>query len=104
ESRDQVVGTGVSGGYMVPQQFLKQLVEAQLAYGGLRMVSTIINTSDVGGADLPVPTDNDTTQAGAILAEAGSLVAQDIGTFGQTILHSYMYTSKLIKVSLQLMQ
>src|SRR5207248_8530414 len=33
-----------------------------------------------------------------------SLVAQDIGAFGQVVLHSYMYTSKLIKVSLQLMQ
>lgn len=104
ESRDLGVGTGASGGFIVPPQFLQQLVEAQLAYGGLRVVSTIINTRDNGGADLPVPTDNDTAQAGAILAEAGALPTQDIGTFAQTVLHSYMYTSKMIKVSLQLLQ
>jgi HK97 family phage major capsid protein len=104
ESRDLGVGTGASGGYMVPPQFLQQLIEAQLAYGGLRVVATILNTSDMGGADLPVPTDSDTAQAGAILAEAGALPTQDIGAFGQTVLHSYMYTSKMIKVSMQLMQ
>jgi HK97 family phage major capsid protein len=103
-SRDLVVGTGASGGYIVPPQFLQQLVEAQLAYGGMRQISTIINTSAQGGADLPVPTDNDTAQAGAILSEAGALPAQDIGAFAQTVLHSYMYTSKLVKVSIQLMQ
>jgi HK97 family phage major capsid protein len=103
-SRDLVVGTAASGGYVVPPQFLQQLVEAQLAYGGMRQASTIINTSALGGADLPVPTDSDTAQAGAILAEVGALPTQDIGAFGQVVLHSYMYTSKLIKVSLQLMQ
>lgn len=103
-SRDQVVGTGASGGFIAPPQFLQQLVEAQLYYGGMRAVSTIINTSDVGGADLPIPTDNDSAQAGAILAEAGAITAQDIGAFGQVILKSYMYTSRLIRVSLQLMQ
>jgi HK97 family phage major capsid protein len=95
---------GAAGGYTVPAQFLKQLVEAQLFYGGTRRLSTIINTSDQGGADIPVPTDNDTAQAGAILAEAGAVPAQDIGAFGQVVLHSYMYTSKMVKVSLQLMQ
>lgn len=104
ETRDLGVGTGASGGYIVPPQFLQQLIEAQLAYGGLRVCSTIINTSDMGGADLPVPSDNDTTQTGAILAEAGALPTQDIGAFAQTVLHSYMYTSKMIKVSLQLLQ
>ena len=102
--RDQIVGTAASGGYVVPPQFLQQLVEAQLAYGGMRQAATIVNTSAQGGADLPVPTDNDSAQAGAILAEVGALPAQDIGAFGQVVLHSYMYTSKLIKVSLQLMQ
>jgi HK97 family phage major capsid protein len=103
-SRDQVVGTGASGGFVVPPQFLQQLIEAQLLYGGMRQVATIINTGDMGGADLPVPTDNDTAQVGAILSEAGAITTQDIGAFAQVVLHSYMYTSRLIKVSFQLMQ
>ena len=52
-SRDQVVGTGASGGFVVPPQFLHQLVEAQLAYGGMRQIATIVNTSANGGGRPP---------------------------------------------------
>jgi HK97 family phage major capsid protein len=102
EYRDQVVGTGISGGFIVPPDFQRTLVEAMLLYGGVRANATIARTD--AGADLPVPTVNDTAQVGAILAETGVAPAQDIGAFGQVVLHSYMYTSKMIRASIQLLQ
>jgi HK97 family phage major capsid protein len=102
ESRDQVVGTNASGGFVVPPSFLAVLFEAQLAYGGMRGAAQIIHT-DIG-SDMPIPSDNDTAQSGAILAEIGAIPAQDIGSFAQTVLHAFLYTSKLVKVSFQLMQ
>jgi hypothetical protein len=46
---------------------------------------------------------NDTTQAGAILAENATITAQD-ATFASTTLKAWKYTSKLIAVSWELIQ
>lgn len=97
----QSVGTPAGGGYLVPQEFMQQIEAALKLFGGMRSVATVITTDS--GADMPFPTANDTAQAGAILAENTQLTGQDV-TFGSVTLKSYMYTSKLILVSLQLIQ
>lgn len=97
----QSVGTTTAGGYTVPQEFMDQLEAATKLFGGVRSVATVIRTAS--GADMPFPTANDTAQAGAILSENTQIGAQDV-TFGSVTLKSWMYTSKLILVSLQLLQ
>lgn len=97
----QGVGTGSAGGYTVPQEFMRQLEVAIKAYGGMRDVATVIQTAS--GADMPFPTSNDTGNAGAILAENAQITGQDVA-FGVVTLKSYMYTSKLLLVSYQMMQ
>ena len=97
----QSVGTTTAGGFTVPDAPMANIVEAMLAFGGMRPVSTVITTA--GGADLPIPTDDDTAQTGEIIAENAPHNEQDV-TFGQVVLQSLLYSSKIIRVSRQLMQ
>lgn len=97
----QSVGTTTGGGFLVPQSFSDRLELALKFFGGLLQEAEVLETGD--GAEMPWPTVNDTTQLGAILAENATIPAQDV-VFGSVTLKSYMYTSKLIAVSYQLMQ
>jgi len=95
-------GAGNTGGYTVPQGFYRTLTDAQLAYGGMLEVADIIDTDS--GNLLPMPTDNDTSNKGVILGEAVQ-AADDASTpFGAVNLQAWMFNSKVIKVSLQLLQ
>lgn len=99
----QSTGSNTGGGYTVPTGFYDQLIDAQKAYGGMLDpgVSFIFDT-DSGNA-LPIPTDNDTTNSGAILTENTQAGTQDV-TFGAVTLGAYTYTSKIVLVSNQLLQ
>ena len=100
EARAQSL-TGSAGGYAVPQGFINQLEASLLAFGGMREVATILRTAE--GNDLPIPTVSDHSNVGAILAENTQVSEQDI-TFAQITLKAYKYSSKLIRVSSELLQ
>lgn len=93
--------TGSAGGFTVPDETMRAIETSLLAFGGMRAVSTVLRTAT--GADLPIPTVNDTAQKGAILAENTAVAEQDL-TFAQIVLKSFKYSSKMIKVSVELMQ
>lgn len=100
ELRAQGVATGAAGGYTVPAPFRAKLVEAMKFYGAMRDVAEVITTET--GATLPWPTNDDTANVGAILSENTQVTEQDV-TLGTNDVGAYMYTSKLVRVSLQLL-
>jgi HK97 family phage major capsid protein len=100
ELRAQGVATGAAGGYLVPAPFRAKMVEAMKFFGAMRDVAEVITTET--GATLPWPTNDDTANVGAILAENTQVTEQDV-TLGQQDVGAYMYTSKLVRVSLQLL-
>jgi len=100
EARAQSL-TNSAGGFTVPVGFLNQLEESLLSYGGMREVATILRTDS--GNSLPIPTVSDHANVGAILAENSQVAEQDI-TFAQITLAAYKYSSKLIRVSAELLQ
>lgn len=100
EARAQSL-TGSAGGYTVPQGFLNQLEESLLSFGGMREVATVLRTDS--GNDLPIPTVSDHSNVGAILAENTQVSEQDI-TFSQITMKAYKYSSKLVRVSAELLQ
>lgn len=103
-SEERALGTtsAAVGGALVPQEFYNRLLEALKQYGGMRKARTTqITTSS--GATMPIPTVDDTGNTGAILAENTADTEQDIA-FAAVNLGAYMYTSKLVRVSLQLLQ
>lgn len=93
--------SGAVGQYTIPDAAMQALETALLAYGGMRQTSTIIRTDS--GAALPFPTTDDTANKGAILTENTQVSEVDV-TFGQLVLDAYMYSSKSVLVSLQLLQ
>lgn len=100
ELRAQGVATGAAGGYLVPPAFRAQMTEAQKFFSSMRDVAEVITTET--GANLPWPTNDDTANVGAILAENSQVTEQDV-TLGQADIGAYTYTSKLVRVSLQLL-
>ncbi|MEU0716834.1 phage major capsid protein [Streptomyces lavendulocolor] len=100
ELRAQGVATGAAGGYLVPAEFRATLVETKKFFGAMRDVAEVITTAT--GATLPWPTNDDTTNTGAILSENTQVTEQDV-TIGTADVGAYMYTSKLVRVSFQLL-
>lgn len=100
EARAQSVGTDSAGGYAVPDEFQRDVETNMLAYSNILEVVTRVPSAS--GATLLVPTSDDTSNKGAILAENTQVAEQDI-TFGQTSIDVYVYSSKLIRVSYQLL-
>jgi HK97 family phage major capsid protein len=95
------VGTGSAGGYAVPALFRDKFVETLKWYGPMLQEAEVIDTDT--GANLPWPTNDDTANVGAILGENTQVTEQDV-TLGTASLDAYMYTSKLVRVSFQLLQ
>lgn len=93
--------SGTAGGYMIPQAFLNDLVRVMKAFGAVRRVARVITTGS--GASMPFPVVDDTANVGAILGENTQASEQDVA-FTQKILGAFMYSSKVVRVSFQLLQ
>lgn len=95
------VGSGSAGGYAVAPEFRDKFVETLKWYGPMLAEAEVIMTDT--GANYQWPTNDDTANVGAILAENTQVTEQDV-TLGTASLDAYMYTSKLVRVSYQLLQ
>lgn len=102
EFRDMGVAQDTTGGFMVPEGFFEQIISATKDFGGMRRSRAFV-LETTSGNDLPIPTDDDTSNTGAILTENTVETTQDV-TLGQVVLHAYTYSSKIVKVSRQLLQ
>jgi len=103
EMRAQAAGTDASGGFTVPEGFEAELVRSMQAFGPMLNPGVTRELVTASGNALPWPTSNDTSNKGALLGENTQASEQDI-TFGQKQLDAYTYTSKIVRVSLQLLQ
>lgn len=102
EQRGLTVGTPADGGYTIPTGFMNELERTMLAYNGPRQVSRVIRTDT--GNQIEWPTVNDTSNTGALLAEATTIGSSVDPTFGQKLLDAYKYSSKPILISAELLQ
>lgn len=101
ELRALGVGTDAGGGYAVPPGFINRLVE-QLRndYPMIREANVLTTDS---GQSVEWPTSDDTANKGAILAENTQVTELDV-VLGTKTLAVYMYVSRLVRISLQLLQ
>jgi len=99
--RAQSVGTDSEGGFTIPEGFVNALERALLAFGGMMQVSDVIRTAT--GNDLPWPESDDTGNTGELIAENTAQNEQDV-VFAETVLQAFKYSSKLVKVSVELIQ
>lgn len=104
ELRDQSSGTTTTGGYTVAPDtsMYAAIVESLKAYGVDEAMFDVVNSAT--GASLPIPTNDDTANAAALVAEnADSGSATDI-TFGQITVSAYTYGTGVLKASNQFLQ
>ena len=103
ETRGLAVGSGAAGGFTVPPLLQLEVSEAMLAYSGVDQAgATQLRTAT--GADYPIPTNDDTGNVGAIVAEEASVGAEVPIQFANTVVSTFQYTTRPILVSLQMMQ
>jgi len=96
----QSTGSGGAGGYAVPDASMTPMVEAMKLIGGLLPFATVLPSET--GADLPIPTDNETAVEGEIITENSQHNDGDI-VLSQVVLQSFLYSSKIVRVSIQLL-
>ena len=101
ELRAQGTAQDEKGGYTVPTQFLNKIVEAMKAYGGIASVAQVITTST--GQDISWSTSDGTAEEGELLGENTAASEQDV-EFGTAILGAKKLSSKIIRVSNELLQ
>jgi HK97 family phage major capsid protein len=102
EARALGVAAGPVGGFTVPDEAMRPIVSAMLAVGGVRRTRASVITT-ASGADLPIPLSDDTANEGERIGENAGVAELD-PTFGQKILRSYMYTSRIVRVPYQFLQ
>ena len=97
------MGTTVpaEGGYLVPTDVARQLIEAMAAFGGMRQVATVLPTAS--GNPINYPTTNATAEEGEIVGENQPVGVQDFG-FGVKSIGAFKYSSKSVAVPFELLQ
>ena len=95
------------GGETIPEGFQRSLERALFAFGGLRQRATILRTAS--GNDLPLPTIKDVDgsgdpSVGVIVAESGAIGEGDDPQTGSLVMEAYKYTSKIQKISPELLE
>jgi len=109
EMRAQGIATDAAGGFTVPEGFAGMITERMVDFSGLLGAAnaggnggpTLLRTGS--GNTIPFPTNDDTGNVGELLAENTQVNELDT-VFGARNLSAYMFSSKLIRVSLQLLQ
>ncbi len=93
--------TGSEGGFTVDSQVASQVLDALKAFGGMRAVSTVIQTSGIGA--MSFPTSDGTSEEGEIVAENQTATDADV-VFGTIALPVYKFSSKVVAVPFELLQ
>lgn len=101
ELRAQSVGSDTAGGYLQPTNLRDALERALKMYGGPRAVADIVRTDN--GGDFVWPAVDDTGNVAELLAENVAAAEQDI-TLTALTLGAYKYSSKVVRVSNELME
>lgn len=96
------VGTSGAGQETIPEGFMFELERKLLAFGGPRQVCRIIRTAS--GNAMPFPKVDDTSNTGALLAEATTIGTSVDPTFSTVVFDAYKYSSKAILVSAELLE
>lgn len=101
--RAMSLGVDAQGGYLAPPEFQRRIIEATLAFGGIRAARVSVFTTD-HGRDLPIPANDDTANSGARVGENVAVGNATDLSFQLKTLKAYKYTSNLILVPNELLQ
>jgi HK97 family phage major capsid protein len=93
--------TNSEGGFTVATEVAQTVLEALKAFGGMRAVAEVIQTS--GGSPFNLPTTDGTSEEGELIDQ--NVTATDLDpTFGVKSLGAKKYSSKVVTVPIELLQ
>lgn len=106
ETRAQTAGTPAQGGYTVPTQLANKIVETMKDWGPMYDPGVTDEIVTSGGNPFDIPTNDDTANSAAALAEAADLTDDGSGdlVFGEKSLSAYVYATPWLKISFELLQ
>jgi HK97 family phage major capsid protein len=106
EVRAQAAGDGAAGGYTVPEGFSGEIDQAMAAWGPMWDANIVREITTATGNKLPWPTVDDTEEEGAAKAENAAATDDGSGdvTFGEKELDAYVYSTKMVRIPLELLQ
>jgi HK97 family phage major capsid protein len=106
EVRTQTAGSAAAGGYTVPTTLASLIVEVMKDWGPMYDPGITDEMVTSSGNPFDIPTNNDTANSAAALAEAADLVDDNSGdlVFGQVQLSAYVYATPWLKLSFELLQ
>ncbi len=100
EMRAQGTDPDTAGGFTVPSEFQARVLDKMKAYGGLANIANVINTSH--GRDMDWATSDGTSEMGELVGENTEASEGDV-TFGSAVLGAKKLSSKVIRVSNELL-
>lgn len=106
EVRAQAAGTDAAGGYTVPDEFSGEIDKAMKAWGPMWDGGIVREMNTATGREIPWPTVDDTAQGGGLKAENAAVTDDASGdvTFGEKKLNAYIYSTKMVRIPLELLQ
>lgn len=93
--------SSATGGVLVPTIVMPTVLEFLKAYGGMRLVAWILATA--GGQPFTWGTIDDTAAEGEIVAENVAAADDDLA-FGSVTINAFKFSSKVIPVSMEILQ
>lgn len=106
EVRAQAAGDGAAGGYTVPEGFSGEIDLAMAAWGPMWDANIVREITTATGNKLPWPTVDDTEEDGEARPENTAVTDDGSGdvTFGEMSLDAYVYSTKMVRIPMQLLQ
>jgi HK97 family phage major capsid protein len=94
---------GATSGFFVPLGFVNSIIES-LKFTGPMVDASVVEMMDTAtGAPLPYPSDNDVSVTGERVGEGQQVTSTDV-SISALMLGAYKYSSRLVKVSIELLQ
>ena len=100
----QAAGPGATAGFFVSAEFYAKVSSALAYYGPLLDPAVVTIHGTTTGAPRAYPEDNDTVISGEQLNENAQVTEQDISGLGSVVLKAFLWSSRLILVSIELAQ
>jgi len=106
ELRVQVAGTAAAGGYTVPIELAAEIVKTMKDWGPMYDGDIVREITTGSGNEFDIPTNDDTANSAAALAEGADLTDDNSGdlVFGTKRLDAYVDATPWVKISFELLQ
>lgn len=106
ENRVQTAGSDAAGGFTVPTTLANFIVSSMKDFGPMYDPGITTELVTSSGNAFDIPTNDDTSNTAALLAEGADLTDDNSGdlAFGEKNLNAYVYATPWLKISFELLQ